>query len=36
MYLCDRFKSFEKILEYIASRRTVHMSELLEPRPGRG
>jgi peptidoglycan/xylan/chitin deacetylase (PgdA/CDA1 family) len=28
MYLCDRFKSFQKILEYLASCRTIHMSEL--------
>lgn len=30
MYLCDRFATFEKILSFIASRKTVHMSEILD------
>lgn len=30
LYLCDRLKSFERILEYLASRETVHMREVLE------
>jgi peptidoglycan/xylan/chitin deacetylase (PgdA/CDA1 family) len=28
MYLCDRFAAFRRILEYIAGRQTVHMSEV--------
>jgi hypothetical protein len=31
LYLCDRFKSFERILEFIARCRTVHMTEACEP-----
>lgn len=30
MYLCDRFKEVQRILEYISSRQTVHMSELIK------
>lgn len=29
LYLCDKLKSFEQILEYIASRQTIHVSEQL-------
>ncbi len=29
LYLCDRFKSFERILEFLASRKTIHMDSLL-------
>lgn len=29
MYLCDEFKEFKKILEYISNCKTVHMSELI-------
>lgn len=28
MYLCDRFKSFAQILEFLSERKTVHMSEI--------
>lgn len=28
MYLCDRFKSFEKILDYIAQHPTIHMDQI--------
>ncbi len=31
MYLCDRFKSFERLLAFIASRQTVHMGEVCRP-----
>ncbi len=37
LYLCDRFASFERLLGFISSRHTVHMSEVLEmqtPAPG--
>jgi hypothetical protein len=30
MYLCDRFAGFRRILAYIASRQTVHASEVLD------
>lgn len=30
LYLCDRFKSFQRILDYLETRETVHMSEVLE------
>jgi peptidoglycan/xylan/chitin deacetylase (PgdA/CDA1 family) len=30
LYLCDEFKSFGRILEFLASRETVHMSEAIE------
>jgi len=30
MYLCDKFVQVQRILEYIASRQTVHMSELIK------
>lgn len=30
MYLCDRFKNFKRILEFIASRKAVHLSEVCE------
>jgi hypothetical protein len=29
MYLCDRFRSAERILEFLASHQTIHMSEVL-------
>jgi len=29
LYLCDRFRSFERILDYLASRETVHMTDAL-------
>ena len=29
MYLCDKFKVVKKILQYISTRETIHMSELL-------
>lgn len=35
MYLCDKFKAFERILDYIASRETVHVSELATLSPCR-
>jgi hypothetical protein len=28
MYLCDRFRGIERILEYVSTRETVHMSEV--------
>lgn len=31
LYLCDRFQSFERILEYLSTHETVHMSEAIEP-----
>lgn len=31
MYLCDRMKAFERILEYIAARPNAHVTELLPP-----
>ncbi len=30
LYLCDRFHSFERILEFLAAHETVHMSEVCE------
>jgi hypothetical protein len=30
LYLCDRLKSFERILEYLASCDTVHMRDVLQ------
>jgi len=30
MYLCDRFRGIERILEYVSTRTTVHMSEVYE------
>lgn len=30
LYLCDRFRSFERILEFLAARETVHMSEVVQ------
>lgn len=30
LYLCDKFESFGRILEFLASRETVHMSEAIE------
>lgn len=30
MYLCDKFVQVQRILEYIATRQTVHMSELIK------
>ncbi len=30
LYLCDRFRSFRRILDVLASSRTIHASELLE------
>ncbi|RMH62055.1 MAG: hypothetical protein D6678_01955 [Zetaproteobacteria bacterium] len=29
LYLCDRFKSFQRILEFLASHETIHLSEAL-------
>jgi hypothetical protein len=28
LYLCDRFVSFERILEFLSNRETIHMSEI--------
>lgn len=30
MYLCDNFRGFRRILDYLESRRTAHLSEVLE------
>lgn len=30
MYLCDKFNQLERILEYLSTRKTIHMSELLK------
>ena len=30
MYLCDRFRGFDRILEYIASRRSLHLGEAID------
>jgi hypothetical protein len=35
LYLCDRFRSFRRILDFIASRETVFMSDL-DPGQQRG
>ena len=36
MYLCDRFRAFEKILDYVSSRETVHMGSLCDIEPEAG
>ena len=34
LYLCDRFRAFERILEYLASRETVHLGEVVDRQRG--
>jgi hypothetical protein len=29
LYLCDRFRSFERILDYLATRQTIHVGEAI-------
>lgn len=35
MYLCDRFKSFERILDFLASKETVHISDVVAEQASR-